>query len=127
MNLLQGIRVLDVTTFLAGPLATRALADLGADVLKVEPPPGIRRAPGGRADPSPSFYWRALHGGRRSVVLDLGNPADKDKFLRLASEADVVLENMRPGVTARFGVDGPVTPQALSAPGVVCHHRFRRR
>jgi crotonobetainyl-CoA:carnitine CoA-transferase CaiB-like acyl-CoA transferase len=107
MKLLHGLRVLDVTTFLAGPLATRTLADLGADVLKVEPPAGDPTRAGWKGGPDPSFYWRALHGGRRSVVLDLGSPADKEEFLRLASEADVVLENMRPGVTARFGVDGP--------------------
>jgi crotonobetainyl-CoA:carnitine CoA-transferase CaiB-like acyl-CoA transferase len=107
MKLLQGIRVLDVTTFLAGPLATRALADLGADVLKVEPPSGDPTRAGWTGEGEPSFYWRALHGGRRSVVLDLGNAQDKDTFLQLASDADVVLENMRPGVTARFGVDGP--------------------
>ena len=107
MKPLHGIRVLDVTTFLAGPLATRTLADLGADVLKVEPPAGDPTRAGWKGGPDPSFYWRALHGGRRSVVLDLGSPADKEEFLRLASDADVVLENMRPGVTARFGVDGP--------------------
>ena len=107
MALLQGVRVLDVTTFLAGPLATRALADLGADVLKVEPPAGDPTRAGWKGGPDPSFYWRALHGGRRSVMLDLGSPADKEEFLRLASDADVVLENMRPGVTAKFGVDGP--------------------
>lgn len=107
MTLLHGIRVLDVTTFLAGPLATRTLADLGADVLKVEPPAGDPTRAGWKGGPDPSFYWRALHGGRRSVVLDLGDPADKEQFLHLAEDADVVLENMRPGVTARFGVDGP--------------------
>ncbi len=106
MTLLDGVRVLDVTTFLAGPLATRALADLGADVLKVEPPSGDPTRAGWKGGPAPSFYWRALHGGRRSVALDLGDPADKEEFLRLAGDADVVLENMRPGVMARFGLDG---------------------
>ncbi len=106
MTLLQGIRVLDVTTFLAGPLATRALADLGADVLKVEPPSGDPTRAGWKGGPDPSFYWRALHGGRRSVALDLGSPQDKEEFLRLAADADIVLENMRPGVMARFGLDG---------------------
>ena len=107
MKPLHGIRVLDVTTFLAGPLATRTLADLGADVLKVEPPAGDPTRAGWKGGPDPSFYWRALHGGRRSVVLDLGSAADKAEFLRLAADADVVLENMRPGVTAKFGIDGP--------------------
>jgi crotonobetainyl-CoA:carnitine CoA-transferase CaiB-like acyl-CoA transferase len=108
---LQGIRVLDLTTFLAGPLATRALADMGAQVLKVEPPTGDPTRAGwtGREGPDspPSFYWRALHGGRRSVVIDLTTPEGKQTFLQLAEGADVVVENLRPGVTARFGIDGP--------------------
>jgi formyl-CoA transferase len=110
MKPLRGIRVLDVTTFLAGPLATRTLADLGATVLKVEPPAGdptrggwLRGADAGGA----SFYWRALHGGRRSVAIDLTTEPGKERFLALAADADVVVDNMRPGVTARFGVDGP--------------------
>jgi formyl-CoA transferase len=106
MSLLAGIRVLDVTTFLAGPLATRALADLGADVLKVEPPAGDPTRAGWKGGPEPSYYWRALHGGRRSVALDLGAAQDKEEFLRLAADADIVLENMRPGVMAKFGLDG---------------------
>jgi crotonobetainyl-CoA:carnitine CoA-transferase CaiB-like acyl-CoA transferase len=110
MKPLSGIRVLDVTTFLAGPLATRTLADLGATVLKVEPPSGdptrggwIRGDDAGGA----SFYWRALHGGRRSVVIDLTTETGREQFLALAADADIVVDNMRPGVTARFGVDGP--------------------
>lgn len=110
---LQGIRVLDLTTFLAGPLATRALADLGADVLKVEPPTGDPTRAGwtgstGKTGPSePSFYWQTLHGGRRSAVIDLADAAGREVFMELASGADVVVENLRPGVTAKFGVDGP--------------------
>jgi crotonobetainyl-CoA:carnitine CoA-transferase CaiB-like acyl-CoA transferase len=110
---LRGVRVLDVTTFLAGPLATRALADFGADVIKVEPPSGDpTRAgwtglEGSSRLPEPNPYWRALHGGRRSIVLDLTAGEDRETFLRLAADADVVVDNMRPGVTARFGVDGP--------------------
>jgi crotonobetainyl-CoA:carnitine CoA-transferase CaiB-like acyl-CoA transferase len=109
---LTGIRVLDLTTFLAGPLATRTLADMGAQILKVEPPAGDPTRggwTGGEHSPvaHPSYYWRALHGGRRSVVIDLTTPEGKESFWRLAEGADVVLENMRPGVTKRFGVDGP--------------------
>lgn len=107
VSLLQGVRVLDVTTFLAGPLATRALADLGADVLKVEPPSGDPTRAGWKGGANPSFYWQALHGGRRSVALDLASPEGKEEFLRLAADADIMLENMRPGVMARFGLDGP--------------------
>jgi crotonobetainyl-CoA:carnitine CoA-transferase CaiB-like acyl-CoA transferase len=107
MKPLQGIRVLDLTTFLAGPLATRALADLGADVLKVEPPTGDPTRAGWTGEGEPSFYWQMLHGGRRSAVVDLASPAGREDFLELASGADVVVENLRPGVTARFGIDGP--------------------
>jgi crotonobetainyl-CoA:carnitine CoA-transferase CaiB-like acyl-CoA transferase len=111
MKPLQGIRVLDVTTFLAGPLTTRALADLGADVLKVEPPSGDPTRAGwfgGAEDKTePSFYWQTLHGGRRSVVIDLTTPGGLDVFWELAAGADVVVENLRPGVTLKFGIDGP--------------------
>jgi CoA:oxalate CoA-transferase len=107
MKPLQGTRVLDLTTFLAGPLATRALSDLGADVLKVEPPTGDPTRAGWTGEGDPSFYWQTLHGGRRSTVIDLASPAGRETFLELASGADVVVENLRPGVTARFGIDGP--------------------
>jgi crotonobetainyl-CoA:carnitine CoA-transferase CaiB-like acyl-CoA transferase len=107
---LEGIRVLDVTTYLAGPFATRVLADLGATVLKVEPPTGdVTRAGWRSGDEAggPNDYWRAIHGGRRSVAIDLADPAGRDRLISLAAEADVAVDNMRPGVTARFGVDGP--------------------
>lgn len=119
---LTGIRVLDLTTFLAGPLTTRTLADMGAEVLKVEPPSGDPTRGGWTggeqsAVAEPSYYWRALHGGRRSVVIDLATPEGRESFLQLAEGADVVVENLRPGATAKFGVDGP----ALRArfPGLV--------
>ena len=116
---LHGIRVLDLTTFLAGPLCTRALADLGAQVLKVEPPTGDPTRAGwtGHEDPArePSFYWRALHGGRRSIVIDLTTARGKEAFIGLAGQADVVVENLRPGVTARFGVDGPALRELFPA------------
>ncbi len=104
---LQGLRVLDLTTFLAGPLATRTLADLGAEVLKVEPPGGDPTRGGWTGEGEPSFYWQALHGGRRSVVIDLASEQGLADFVALAAEADVVVDNLRPGVTKRFGVDGP--------------------
>jgi hypothetical protein len=107
---LAGIRVLDVTTYLAGPFATRLLADLGATVLKVEPPGGDVTRGGWRSGDEAggaSFYWRALHGGRRSVAIDLSADDGPERLMALAADADVVVDNMRPGVTARFGVDGP--------------------
>jgi formyl-CoA transferase len=99
-----------MTTYLAGPFATRILADLGATVLKVEPPGGDVTRGGWRSGDEAggaSFYWRALHGGRRSIVVDLTADDGPARLISLAESADVVVDNMRPGVTARFGVDGP--------------------
>jgi CoA:oxalate CoA-transferase len=99
---LEGINVLDITTFLAGPLLTRSLADLGADVVKVEPPGGdlTRSRPGSPHSP----LWLNVHRGRRSVVLDLKSVAGRDVFLALADQADVVAENFRAGVSDRLGI-----------------------
>jgi len=93
---LSGYRVLDCTTepgFLAGKL----LGDLGADVIKVEPPGGDlarRRAPflGGTADPEASILWLALNTSKRGITLDLGHPEGRDLFLRLCGTADAVIE-----------------------------------
>jgi crotonobetainyl-CoA:carnitine CoA-transferase CaiB-like acyl-CoA transferase len=103
---LAGIRVLDLTTFLSGPLAARTLADLGADVIRVEPPRGDPTRAGTamkRGDP-PSEFYLALHRDRRAVVLDLKVDAGRSVLRSLVAESDVLLENFRPGVTARLGV-----------------------
>lgn len=104
---LAGLRVLDLTTFLSGPLATRALAQLGADVVKVEPP-GLgdptRSGMGLQPGDAPSPYWLALHRDRRSMVLDLKHQAGRTVLLDLVAVADVVVDNFRPGVMDRFGL-----------------------
>lgn len=103
---LAGIRVLDLTTFLSGPVAARTLADLGADVIRVEPPRGDPTRAGtgmGPGDP-PSAFYVALHRDRRSVVLDLKTDAGRAVLYDLVGVADVLLENYRPGVTARLQV-----------------------
>jgi formyl-CoA transferase len=103
---LAGIRVLDLTTFLSGPVAARTLADLGADVIRVESP---RRDPTRagtamhRGDP-PSAFYVALHRDRRGIVLDLKTDAGRSVPHDLVAVSDVLLENYRPGVTARLGV-----------------------
>jgi crotonobetainyl-CoA:carnitine CoA-transferase CaiB-like acyl-CoA transferase len=103
---LRGVRVLDVTTFLAGPLLTRNLADLGAEVIKVESPTGdpTRPPPGSNFSP----LWLNVHRGRRSVVLDLKTDAGGDVFRALAARADVLAENFRPGVSERLGIGADV-------------------
>ena len=103
---LAGVRVLDLTRVLAGPHATRMLCDLGAEVIKVEPPEGdITRTTTPRANSIASYYAQA-NTGKRCVSLDLDRPEARDILLRLADTSDVVVENFRPGVLDRLGV-GP--------------------
>ena len=101
---LDGVRVLDLTQVMAGPYCTMLLCDMGADVIKVEPPTGdsTRRMPGAVGTDSPSF--NAVNRGKRGVVVDLKQAAGRDAVRRLALSADVLVENYRPGVLARFGL-----------------------
>src|SRR6478672_4943848 len=94
---LSGVRVLDVTQFMAGPFCSVILADLGADVIKIEPPGGesTRQMVGAVGSESPAF--NAVNRGKRSVVLNLKLPAGRDAFLRMAGSIDIVIENNRPG------------------------------
>jgi crotonobetainyl-CoA:carnitine CoA-transferase CaiB-like acyl-CoA transferase len=107
MPALDGLRVLDVTQVMAGPYCAMLLADLGANVVKVEPPSGdsTREAPGAVFGDSPSF--NAVNRGKRSIVLNLKTAAGRDLFSRLARTTDIVVENYRPGVMASLGLDYP--------------------
>src|ERR1700756_834015 len=96
-SVLDGIRVLDLSWGIAGPVTGMLLADHGADVIKVEPPGGDPR----RGGPGYDVWLR----GRRSIELDLKKAVDHDCFLSLVDTADVVLESFRPGTTARLGID----------------------
>jgi crotonobetainyl-CoA:carnitine CoA-transferase CaiB-like acyl-CoA transferase len=100
---LDGLRVLDVTQVMAGPYCAMVLADLGADVIKVEPPAGdsTRVMPGAVGLDSPSF--NAVNRGKRGIVLNLKAPAGRDVLLRLAGATDILIENYRPGVMAALG------------------------
>lgn len=119
---LEGIRVLDFTAVIAGPYCTRLLADLGAEVVKVESPDGdhmrgrepLRHAPDGTAH---SAYFGGLNSGKESIVLDLKTPEHKKLALDLATKADVVVENFRPGVMQRLGLD--YESVAAVNPGIV--------
>lgn len=113
---LDGIRVLDLTQVMAGPFCTMQLGDMGADVIKVEPPGtgDLSRTMGGEAlrmrgrDNAP---FLALNRNKRSITLDLKDEDDRERFLALVATADVVVENFRPGVMQRLGLGW----QALSA------------
>jgi len=103
---LADLLVLDVTRVLAGPFAGMVLADLGAEVIKVERPDGGDDARTfGPFRNGVSAYFASVNRGKKGLTLDLQKPAGRDLFLRLAERADVVLENFRPGVMARLGLD----------------------
>lgn len=101
---LSGVRVLDITQVMAGPFCTMLLGDLGADVIKVEPPGGdpTRKMAGSRGTESPS-YW-AINRNKRGIVVNLKDPRGQQLVRDLAARADILVENYKPGVMARLGL-----------------------
>ncbi|HVI97141.1 MAG TPA: CoA transferase, partial [Anaeromyxobacter sp.] len=102
---LDGVRILDLTRLLPGPFATLVLADLGADVVKVEDPAGgdyLRSTPPLAGAQSGAFH--ALNRNKRSLALDLRRPEGAAAFRRLVRRADAVVESYRPGVLDRLGL-----------------------
>lgn len=115
---LSGLLVADFSRILAGPYATMLLADLGAEVVKVEGPSGDdTRTWMPPVRDGISTYYLGINRNKRSIALDLKDPEDLAVARSLANQADVVIENMRPGGMARFGLDFP-TVQEVN-PGVV--------
>ena len=107
MGALDDIRVLDLTQVLAGPYCTMLLADMGADVVKIERPGGdlIRPNPPFAEDPEAEpygGYFQSVNRGKRSIALDLGDEGDREDFLSLVEQADVVVENYRAGTMESF-------------------------
>ncbi len=103
--LLAGLRVLDMTQVLSGPYCTQVLADLGADVIKLESPQGdLARKMQPHFIGDDSVYFVALNRNKRSVVVDLKQPEGVDLVRRLIARCDVVVENNRPGVLDRLGL-----------------------
>lgn len=103
---LAGVRILDLTRFMAGPLGTRILADLGAEVIKVER--GDQVSEFSRST-EPTFgatsaYFLSINSGKEDIQLDLDRPEHRELFLRLAAQCDVVTENFRPGVTEKLQI-----------------------
>ncbi|MEE1755015.1 CaiB/BaiF CoA transferase family protein [Streptomyces sp. SP18CS02] len=105
---LHGLRVLDLATLFAGPLAATMLGDFGADVIKIEHPrkPDPSRGHGPSKD-GIGLWWKLLGRNKRTVTLDLSTPGGRDALLRLAATADVVIENFRPGTLERWGLGWP--------------------
>lgn len=117
---LDGIRVVDLTSYIAGPFATMLLGDLGAEIIKIEPP--------GEGDPfrtwdkEPKLYspiFCSFNRNKKSLTLDLRSQEGKGIFLRLARDADVIVENFRPGVVDRLGI-GYETVREINPKIVYC-------
>ncbi|MDA4895129.1 CoA transferase [Streptomyces sp. MS2A] len=103
---LAGLRVIDAATLFAGPMAAMHLGDLGAEVVKVEHPrrPDPARTHGVAKD-GVNLWWKTLGRNKRTVTADLSTPGGREVMLALAAEADVVIENFRPGTLERWGLD----------------------
>ena len=101
---LEGLKVLDMSRVLAGPFAGRMLCDLGADVVKVEPPEGDSTRLWGRMAGGISSYFNMANAGKRCISIDLRAEGARELVIDLAAKADVVLENFRPDVMPRLGI-----------------------
>lgn len=118
---LEGLKVVEIASTIAGPACARLLADFGADVVKIEPPEGDPVRQMGRHVPHEggdvSLYAASILRNKRSVVLDLKNPADREVARALIDRADILVENFRPGVMERLGLGYDVL--ARTNPGLV--------
>jgi formyl-CoA transferase len=114
---LAGLKVLDVSTLFAGPLAATMLGDFGADVIKIEHPRGDPVRSHGASKDGVGLWGKVVGRNKRGITLYLGSPEGQDVFRRLVADADVVIENFRPGTLERWGLGYP----ELSAdnPGLV--------
>ena len=119
---LAGLRILDLSTVVAGPFGSEILGHLGADVIRIDPPPADPPLParpaGSPVSEAEGFLW-ALQRNKRSLCLDLKHPEGRALFLDLVRRADVVYDNFRPGVTRRLRIDYPAL-QEVSPRIVAC-------
>src|SRR5439155_10584936 len=104
---LAGVRILEITNLIAGPTAGRILADLGADVIKLEPPGGDMSRPIART------YFYSVNFNKRSISVDTATDAGKRIVQRIAASADALVANLRPHATERMGIGGAVAPRLI--------------
>lgn len=110
---LSGIKVLDLTQFMSGPFATQILGDLGAEIIKVEPPEGdLSRTIPPHFIGDDSAYYLSLNRNKMSLVLNLKTDEGRERLRQLAGSVDVIIENFRPGVIERLGLDPRVIQEA---------------
>jgi crotonobetainyl-CoA:carnitine CoA-transferase CaiB-like acyl-CoA transferase len=106
---LAGVRILELTSVVLGPWACQMLADMGAEVIKVEPPRGdSNRTLGAHRNPGMSALYLTCNRNKRSIVLDLKQPEAREVVLKLVRDVDVVIHNNRPQVMTKLGIDYPV-------------------
>lgn len=115
--ILGGLRVLEIGHFVAAPFCTRLLGDLGADIIKVEPPAGDPVRQWGEQVDGRSLWW-SVHGrNKRSIAIDLKKPGARELILQVAATCDVLVENFRPGQLDKMGLDDAALQQAR--PGLI--------
>ena len=116
---LSGIKVIDLTRVISGPFCTLLLADMGAEVIKIEPPKGDNVRNQGEFVDGYSSYFAQFNRNKKSVVLDLYQNEDKEKLKLLLKSADVIVDNFRPGVLAKMGLDSEtltsINPRLIQA------------
>ena len=116
---LSGIKVIDLTRVISGPFCTLLLADMGAEVIKIEPPKGDNVRNQGEFVDGYSSYFAQFNRNKKSVVLDLYKNNDKEKLKLLLKSADVIVDNFRPGVLAKMGLDSEtltaINPRLIQA------------
>ena len=116
---LSGIKVIDLTRVISGPFCTLLLADMGAEVIKIEPPKGDNVRNQGEFVDGYSSYFAQFNRNKKSVVLDLYQNEDKEKLKLLLKNADVIVDNFRPGVLAKMGLDSEtltaINPKLIQA------------
>ncbi|MBI4201780.1 MAG: CoA transferase [Chloroflexi bacterium] len=116
-GVLEGVKVIDLTHYIAGPYCTKLMADYGAEVIKIEPPEGdpcrmIGPFPGDIPHKEKGGYFLYLNSNKKSVVLDLKQPQDKEQLLALVKDADIVVENFAPHVMQDLGLTYDTLSQA---------------
>ena len=116
---LSGIKIIDLTRVISGPFCTLLLADMGAEVIKIEPPKGDNVRNQGEFVDGYSSYFAQFNRNKKSVVLDLYQNDDKEKLKLLLKNADVIVDNFRPGVLAKMGLDSEtltsINPRLIQA------------
>src|SRR5450756_370444 len=117
-SFLNDVKVLDLSQYIPGPMASLFLADMGAEVLKVEPPRGDEmRSLGPKDTAGERVFYAALNAGKKVRRMDLKDEAVRAEFLELVRDYDILIEGFRPGVLARLGIGYPVL--SLVNPGLI--------